>query len=153
MISTPMVRLTQTVHLSWIKNSTISKWTKLSLEPHHLGVPSGASKTISMPMVRSTQTCTYLASRFALSLKGWSFDLSHVTNEYHRVPPKWFLSRWYNWRKLCTYVALTLILSLNGHRRDFTWPTLPRGSIRCVQNDFRAYGTFDANRAPILHQD
>jgi hypothetical protein len=26
-------------------------------------------------------------------------------------------------------------------------------SIRCVQNDFRAYGTFSANRAPILHQD
>jgi hypothetical protein len=26
-------------------------------------------------------------------------------------------------------------------------------SIRCVQNDFRAYGMFDANSAPILHQD
>jgi hypothetical protein len=26
-------------------------------------------------------------------------------------------------------------------------------SIRCVQNEFRAYGTFGTNRAPILHQD
>jgi hypothetical protein len=51
-----MVCLTQTVHLSWIKISTISKRTELSLEPRHRGVPSGASKTISMPMVRSTQT-------------------------------------------------------------------------------------------------
>jgi hypothetical protein len=29
---------------------------KLSLEPHHLGVPSGAFKTISEPMVCSAQT-------------------------------------------------------------------------------------------------
>ena len=28
-----------------------------------------------------------------------------------------------------------------------------RSSIGCVQNDFRAYGTFDANGAPILRQD
>jgi hypothetical protein len=26
-------------------------------------------------------------------------------------------------------------------------------SIGCVQNDFRAYGSFAANRAPILRQD
>ena len=25
--------------------------------------------------------------------------------------------------------------------------------MKCVQNDFRAYGTYDANRAPILRQD
>ena len=25
--------------------------------------------------------------------------------------------------------------------------------IGCIQNDFLAYGTFDANRAPILRQD
>ena len=29
----------------------------------------------------------------------------------------------------------------------------PRSSIGCVQNDFRAYGTFRANCAPILSQD
>ena len=28
-----------------------------------------------------------------------------------------------------------------------------RSSFGCVQNDFRAYGTFDANRAPTLRQD
>ena len=28
--------------------------------------------------------------------------------------------------------------------RDSTWPTSPRSSIGCVQNDFRAYGMFDA---------
>jgi hypothetical protein len=28
-----------------------------------------------------------------------------------------------------------------------------RSSIWCVQNDFQAYGTFDANLAPILRHD
>ena len=53
MISEPMVRSTQTVHLSCVKISTISKWSELSLEPHHLEVPSGASETISKLMERS----------------------------------------------------------------------------------------------------
>jgi hypothetical protein len=35
----------------------------------------------------------------------------------------------------------------------FHMPKSPRSSIGCVQNDFRAYGTFDANRATILRQD
>ena len=36
--------------------------------------------------------------------------------------------------------------------RDSTWPTSPRSSIGCIQNDFQAYDTFDAKRATILHQ-
>jgi hypothetical protein len=39
MISEPMVCSMHTVHLSWVKISTISKWIKLLLEPRHLGVP------------------------------------------------------------------------------------------------------------------
>ena len=35
--------------------------------------------------------------------------------------------------------------------RDSTRPMSPRSSIRCVQNDFWAYGMFSANCAPILH--
>jgi hypothetical protein len=44
MISDPMVRSTQTMDLSCIKISIISKQTELSLEPHQLGVSSGAPK-------------------------------------------------------------------------------------------------------------
>ena len=51
----PMIRSTQTVHLSCVKISTISKRGELSLEPSHLGVPSGASIAISEPMVRLAQ--------------------------------------------------------------------------------------------------
>ena len=37
--------------------------------------------------------------------------------------------------------------------QDSTRPTPPSSSIRCVQNDFRAYGMFGANRAQIMCQD
>jgi hypothetical protein len=67
--------------------------------------------------------------------------------------PKWFLSQWYVWRKPCTYLALRLILSPNRLNRASTWPTSSRGTIRCAQSDFIAFGTFGANRAHILPQD
>jgi hypothetical protein len=60
---------------------------------------------------------------------------------------------WYVWHKPCTYLAPTLTSSLNGPKWDSTWATSPRSSIGCLQNDFQAYGTFGANRIPILHQD
>ena len=69
MIFEPMVRLTETVQISCVKISTISKWGELSLEPHHLGVPSGASKVIYEPMVRLAKnvylscTDTYTVSK------------------------------------------------------------------------------------------
>ena len=58
LISNPVLRLAQTVNLSWVKISTISKRTKNEhpLEPRHLGEPSGASKMIYQPMVRLAQT-------------------------------------------------------------------------------------------------
>ena len=80
-----MVHSTQTVQLSCTKISTISKWGELSLEPRHLGVPSGASKAISEQMVRLAQnvllSCTdpYTVSK----QKEVRFHMTHVTKEYH----------------------------------------------------------------------
>jgi hypothetical protein len=50
----PVVPSAQTVHLSYTEIETISKRieNKLPLDPRHLGVQSGASKMISMPMLR-----------------------------------------------------------------------------------------------------
>jgi hypothetical protein len=90
----PMVRSVHTVHLSCVKISTISKYTKTSIHS------------------------------------------SLVTKEYHRVRPKWFLSLWYIWCKLCTYIALTIRLSPNGLKWDSTWPISPRRSIGCDQQRF-----------------
>jgi hypothetical protein len=69
-----------------------------------------------------------------------------------RARPKQFLSLWYIRRKPCSYLAPTLTTSPNGLKWDSTWSMSPRSFIRCVQNYFWAYGTFDANHAPILHQ-
>ena len=47
-----MVHLAQTMHLSYIKTNTMSKQTERdSNDPRHLGVPSGASKMISDPIL------------------------------------------------------------------------------------------------------
>jgi hypothetical protein len=54
---------------------------ELALEPRHLGVPSGASKTILEPMVRSAQT-VHLSCTYANSVSNRTktrFHMTHVT--------------------------------------------------------------------------
>ena len=76
-----MVRSTQTVHLSCVKISTIYKLTELSLEPHHQGVPSGASNMISELMVRLAQSvhlsCT--DTKTVSKQKEVRYHMTHVT--------------------------------------------------------------------------
>jgi predicted DCC family thiol-disulfide oxidoreductase YuxK len=102
---------------------------------------------ITNPMARPTQTVHPSCIKISTISKwtGLSLEPCHL-----RVPsgaPKWFLHWWYVWHKLCTYLAPTITLSPNGKKWDSTWPTSHRSSIGCVQNDFWAYGTFDANCA------
>jgi hypothetical protein len=63
---------------------------KHPLEPRHLGVPSGASKMISKPVVRLVQivhlSCTdtnVVSKRIETR-----FHMTHITYEFHRVCPK-----------------------------------------------------------------
>jgi hypothetical protein len=116
---------------------------KLSLEPHHLGVPSGASKTISEPMVCSAQTVHQSSIKIvSLSQRNEKrLYMTHVTLEFHCVHPKQFLSQRYGQRKLCTYLLSRLALSPNEAKRVSTWASSPRSTIGCIQNDFWAYGT------------
>jgi hypothetical protein len=53
-----MVRLAQTVHLSFTETNTISKKDRKEIlhDPRHLGVPSSASKMIYEAMIRLVQT-------------------------------------------------------------------------------------------------
>ena len=87
MIFEPMVRLAQTMHLSCTDTNTVSKRTELSLEPHHLGVPAGASKMISEPMVRLVQTVRlYCTDTNTVSKQTkMIFHMTHVTYEFYRV--------------------------------------------------------------------
>jgi hypothetical protein len=118
-------------------------------DPRHLRVPSGASKTISKVVVRSTQivylSCVKISTIFEMTES--SFQLSLVTWEYNQERPKRFLSLRYIWCKPCTYHAQTVTLSLNGLKRDSTWPMPPWNSIGCVQNIFWGRGMFSTNCA------
>jgi hypothetical protein len=116
----------------------------------------GCFKNDFEPMEHSMQTlllsCVKI-STISSKRTETSFDLSLVNWEYHCMCLKQFMSLWYVWRQPCTYLALTLTTSPNGPKQDSEWPTSPRISVGYVQNYFWAYGTFGANRAPILRQD
>jgi hypothetical protein len=85
---------------------------KIPHDPRHLGVPSGASKMISEAGERLAQT-VHLSCVKICSISKWtesSIHLSLVTQEYHQVRPKSFLSLWYVRHKPCTYLASRLAL-------------------------------------------
>jgi hypothetical protein len=136
----PMVHLVQTVHLACTDTNIVLKRieNEIPLEPRHLGVPSGESKMISKPMVHSVQTVHLSCVRISNISKQTesSFYLSPITNEFHRVRPKRFVSLRYIRRKLSTYLASRLALSPNGSKRASTWALSPWSTIRSVQNDF-----------------
>jgi hypothetical protein len=71
----------QTMDLSCIEISTISKQTEVRLEPRRPGVPSGASKMISEQLVRLAQTvhlsCT--DSNTVSKEKEVRFHMTHIT--------------------------------------------------------------------------
>jgi hypothetical protein len=126
---------------------------KILHDPRHLGVLSGASRTIFELTVHSAQTVQLWWIKISTVSKCTEtrFHSSLVTHEYLSVHLKQFLSLWYVWGKPCTYHAPKPTLSPKGPKGDSTWPMSPRSSIGCVQNDFWGYGTFGANHAPILH--
>ena len=135
MISEPMVRSKQTMHLSCVKIRTIPESPKrastcasspsgtiecvqnnlyaygtssanhapimhrhqhcLQMErsyiphdPRHLGVPSGASKMIVEPMLRSTQTVFLSCVKISTISKRRELSLEHRYLGYHQVRPK-----------------------------------------------------------------
>jgi hypothetical protein len=57
--------------------------------------------------------------------------LTHITEEFHRVRLKWFMSLWYIRRKLCSYLASRLTLSPNTPNQASTWASSP-GVPSCV---------------------
>jgi hypothetical protein len=119
-----------------------------------LPVPSGVSKMIFMPEVHSAQTMhlSCVETNTISERTETSFHLTYITYEYHRVCLKWFLCSRYIQHQQYTYLVSRSTLSPNVPKRVRTWSTSPRSAIRCIQNDFWAYGTFSASHTPILHQ-
>jgi hypothetical protein len=88
------------------------------LQPPYLGVPSGVSKMIYVPMVCLAKTM-HLSSTNATTVSKWretSFHVTNVTKEIHRVRPNGFLRLCYVWRKPCAYLTLRITLSPNGQK-------------------------------------
>jgi hypothetical protein len=64
--------------------------SRLALVPRHLGVPSGASKTIYELVEHLAQTM-HLSCKNTNTISKWTktrFHMTHVTLEFHRVRPK-----------------------------------------------------------------
>jgi hypothetical protein len=152
-ISTPMVYSVLTMHLYCTDTNIVSKWTKtrFRMTPVTYEFHQVRPKLFVMYWYVQCKPCTYLASRFAL-----------YPNRPKRAPPDPRHLGVRSGASKTTYepmVHLTqtehlscmmLTLSQNRSKRDSTWLTSPQSSIGCLQYYFWAYGTFDANHAPIL---
>jgi hypothetical protein len=142
MISEPTVRSAQTMQLSCVKISTISKHTKMSI---HLS-PSPRSTigcvqndfcayvTLAQTLHPSCVTISSMSKQTKTSI-----HVCLVTWEYHWVRPKWFSSWWYVRRKPCTYLASRLALSLNRLKQVTTCASSHRSTIGCIPKWFLIY--------------
>ena len=95
---------------------------KIPHDPCHLGVPSGASKMFSEPMVHFMQTMHLSCPDTNIVFKRTErrFHMTQVTKEFHWVHPKCFLSLLYIQRKPCTSLASRFALPPNGLKRAST---------------------------------
>jgi hypothetical protein len=139
-------------YLVWRLALSLNRSNRAPPDPRLLGVPSGASKMIYEPMVHLTRTehLSCIDANTVSKQIETRFHMTHVTSEFHRVPPILFPSLRYVRRKPCTNFASRVALSPNGPNGASTWASSPRSPIECVQNDFYANGMFGANRAPIF---
>jgi hypothetical protein len=152
-----MVSLTQTVHLSCVKISTIPKHTEMTF---HLSLINLEYRLVRPKWFMTLwyvwrKPCTYLALTLTPSRNGPKRGYTSAASPRSSIGfvQNDFQAYGMFWHKPCTYLALTQTPTRNRLKRDLTWLTSPRSSIGCVQNNFWAYGTFGVNNAPILHQD
>ena len=152
-----MVCSMQTVHLSCIKISKISKHIELSFhlspitQEYHRVHPKWF---ICLWCIRH-KLCTYLAPKLTLSPNRPKRDfIWHISSRSSiGMRPNGFLSIWYVSYKPCTYVASRLALYPNRSNRPSTWASSPRSTIGNFHNDFWAYGALGTNHATILHRN
>ena len=126
---------------------------EISHDPRHLGVPSGASKSISKPMVRSMQSVQLYCTDTNTVSKQTEMRF-HMTHINQGVPSgaskpisKPMVRSTQSVQLYCTDANTV------SKQTEMRFHMTHRSSIRCDQNNLRAYGTFCANRAHILRQD
>jgi hypothetical protein len=144
MISNSMVCSAQIMHLSCTNTNTVSKWTKTRFRTTHVTfeLHRVCPKLFMSLWFVPRKPCTCLVSRLALPPNGPNiapmvhltqtehlsctdantvskqietrFHMTHITSEFHQVPPILFLRLWYVLRKPCTNLASRVALFPNG---------------------------------------
>jgi hypothetical protein len=153
MIFEPIAHLVQTVHLSYVKINTISKWTQTSFHMTHVTKEyhQVCPKWFMSLWYVQHKLCTYLALRLTL-LPNWPKQASTwpmSTRTTVRCVQKYFHACGTFGTNHAPFLCQD---DPNRPKWASTWPTSRRSSIGCVQNDFWAYYTFGANYAPILRR-
>jgi hypothetical protein len=154
MISRPIVCLAQTVHLSCVKISTISKWTEMSF---HLNLVTYEYHRVHPKLFMSLwyvwrKPCSYLATTQTLSSYGPKWASTWALSPRSTLgASKMIYEPIVCLAQAVHLFAPTLTLSLNRLKRASTWASSPRSTIWSVQNDLWACGIFGIIHAPILH--
>jgi hypothetical protein len=155
MFSEPMVRSTQTLHLSCIKISTISNEL------------TQASTWASSP--RSTIGCVQSDSRAYGMFSTIRAPILHRHQHYLQMDQNEILhdschlrvlsraSKAISKNLVCSsqtmHLSCVKISTISNElNQASTWALSPRSTIGRVQNDFWAYGMFSTNHAPILNR-
>jgi hypothetical protein len=114
-------------------------------------ISNGCIPNVSEAMLHLVQTVD-LSCNETNTISKWTetrFYLTHVTEEFHQVRPKRFLSLRYVRRKPFTYLESRLAPYPNEPKRASIWASSPWSTVWCVQNNFWGCVTFGTNRAPI----
>jgi hypothetical protein len=156
MISKPMVRSAQTVHLYCTDTNTVPKRNKTRFHMTH-------SSRTSIGCVQDDFRAygTFGTNRAPILHQDYHYlqtDSNKLPLEPHHLGVS--LDAFKMISEPMVHLAQTVHLYCTDTNTVSKWiETIfhrthsSRPSIGCVQDDFRAYGTFGTNRAPILHQD
>jgi hypothetical protein len=156
MISMPMVCSVHTVHLSCTYTNTISKWTKMKFHTTHVTCEFHRVRPKLFMSLWYVQfkPCTCLVSRLVLSPNRPN---SCPPDPHHLGVPSGVSKKIYEPMVRLTQIEHLSCTDANNIPKQietrFHMTTSPQSSIGFLQYNFWVYGTFDANHAPILHQE
>jgi hypothetical protein len=152
MISEPIVRLAQTMHLYCTDTNTVSKWTKMRFHMTHSPRSSigcvqhdfqadGTFDSNRSPLLRQYYHCLQTDSK-KLPLEA---RLLRVSSGASKMISKPMVHLAQTVHLYCTDTSTTSKYT----KTRFHMTHWPRSSIKCVQDDFWSDGTFDTSHAPF----
>jgi hypothetical protein len=156
MISEPMVRSSQTVHLYCIDSNTISKRTEIRFHMTHS--PRSSNECVQHHFWADGTFDTTRAPFLCWDYHYLQTDSNKLPLEPCHLGVSSVASKMISEPMVCSakivhlYRTDTNTISKRTETR-FHLTHSPRSSIRCIQDNFQPYGTFETNHAPILHQD